>query len=325
VPKTDPKTGRVIPETSLLWGQTHYEQEYNFLVASAYAGETQEEGAVPVGLVKANIPVQYRIKNLYDYIYHHSEPVKLLEAICYRELTEFAASATVEDEETSTRAADSNLLGAGRARAKQILMQRIQQTADAEGLGIELVFLGLQGVHPPPEVAPDYQAVVGAVQQKQALVLTAQADRNRTLSTLVGSVGDAYAVSHLASEYQRAREEDRSDDADRLGKQLDDAFANAMGDVFKVLRDAQSYAFERATLAKGAADRFIGQLKAYQAAPEIYKREQRLTVLENALAGIRKYIVVADANDSQVVIVDLQEKLTPDLYDIGGLKENTPQ
>lgn len=327
VPKTDEKTGQVILETSLLWGQTHYKEEYNLLVASEYAGEKLEEGAVPVSLVKANIPVQYRIKDLYAYIYNHSEPAKLLEAICYRELTKFAASASVEAEDAATAGerVEVNLLGAGRTRAKEVLAKRIQDAADQQGLGIELVFLGVQGIHPPPEVAPDYQAVAAAVQKRQALVLEAQADRNRSLSTLIGSVARAYEVSNLAAQYQKAREENRAEDADKLGKQLDTAFAGAKGDIFKILRDAQSYAFTRATLARAAADRFVGQLKAYRAAPRIYTRDQRLAVLEEVLPGIRKYIVVSDPNNSEVVIVDLQDKVTPDLYEIGGLPENKPQ
>jgi membrane protease subunit HflK len=327
VPRTSEKTGQVIPETSLLWGQTHYKEEYNLLVASQYAGERIEEGAAPVSLVKANIPVQYRIRDLYAYIYHHSQPDRLLEAICYRELTKFAASASVEEEEgaTADERANANLLGAGRTRAKEVLAKRIQQAADDEGLGIELVFLGVQGIHPPPEVAPDYQAVASAVQKRQALVLDAQAERNKTLSTLIGSVSRAYAVYNLAAEYQKAREESRTDDADKLGKQLDVAFANAKGDIFKILRDAQSYAFSKASLAKAAADRFAGQLKAYRAAPQIYMRQQRLAVFEETLPGIRKYVVVSDPNDSEVVIVDLKDELTPDLYKIGGLPENNPQ
>jgi len=327
VPKTAERTGRVIPEPSLLWGQTHYKEEYNLLVASEYAGERLEEGAAPVSVVKANIPVQYRIRDLYAYIYHHNQPDSLLEAICYRELTKFAASASVEAEDTaaSGERVEANLLGAGRTRAKDVLAKKIQDAADQEGLGIELVFLGVQGIHPPPEVAPDYQAVAAAVQRRQALVLQAQAERNRTLSTLIGSVKTAYDVSNLAAQYQKAREEGRTEDADKLGKRLDNAFANAKGDIFTILREAQSYAFEKATLAKAAAERFTGQLKAYRAAPQIYVREQRLAVLEEALRGIRKYIIVSDPNDSEVVIMDLQEQLTPDLYKIGGLPENNPQ
>jgi hypothetical protein len=47
-----------------------------------------------------------------------------------------------------------------------------------------------------------------------------------------------------------------------------------------------------------------------------------LAVLEQALANIRKYVVVADQNDMQVIIIDLQEKLAPSIYEMGGIEEN---
>ena len=104
---------------------------------------------------------------------------------------------------------------------------------------------------------------------------------------------------------------------------MDLAFAEAKGDIFSTLRKAQSYAFERATLARATGQRFDSQLKAYRAAEEIYKREQRLAVFEEALENIRKYVVVADQNDTQVFIFDAQEKLTPSLYELSGLKESS--
>lgn len=324
VPKRHPKTGKVIPEVSLLWGQSHYEEEYSLLTAAEYTGEQLSEGAVPVSLVKANIPVQYRIKDLYAYIYGHRDPVRLLEAICYKELARFAASARIEvDDVGSGQASEDSLFGAGRSRAKQVLVERIQGAADAQELGIELVFLGVQGIHPPPEVAPDYEAVIGAVQKKQALVLQAEAQRNRTLSTLIGSVTKAYDLADLADAYQNAQSEGRTQDVEQLGRQLDAAFAEAKGDIFRTLRAAQSYAFAKATLAEATGRRFAGQVKAYRAAPEIYMQEQRLAVLEEALKGIRKYVVAADVNDTQVTIVDLQQQLTPDLLDIGSLQESS--
>jgi hypothetical protein len=45
-------------------------------------------------------------------------------------------------------------------------------------------------------------------------------------------------------------------------------------------------------------------------------------VFEQALKKIRKFIVVADEDDTQVFMVDVQEKLTPSLYDLSGLKES---
>lgn len=323
VPEIDPKTGE--PQRGpLLWGKTHYEEEYSVLVASGQAGDDLTEGALPVSLVKANVPVQYKIKDLHAYIYNHRDPARLLEAICYQELTKFAASSTVEvDSELVGEAGlAESLLGAGRARAKEVLTRRIQDSVDREGLGIEIVFLGVQGIHPPVEVAADYQAVVGAVQKKQASVLGALAERNKSLSTLVGSVGGAYGLYALAAEYQQAKDDGEMEKTEELGRQLDAAFANAGGDIFKILRESQTYAFEKATLAKATGERFASQLKAYQAAKEIYKREQRLAVFEDTLPGLRKYVVVADPNDTQVYIVDVKEELSPDLWDVPGLQES---
>jgi hypothetical protein len=70
-------------------------------------------------------------------------------------------------------------------------------------------------------------------------------------------------------------------------------------------------------------ERFAGQLKAYQAAPEIYVRQQRLAVLEEALADIRKYVVVAEPNDTEVIILDLQDELSNELFKLGGLQQES--
>jgi len=318
VPKTDPKTGEVVREKFLLWGKTHYEQEYSVLVASQHGGQELPEGAVPIGIVKVNVPVHYRVKDLYAYLYNHSDPKKLLEMICYRELAKFMASAKVEvdSEQGEQTLEEDSLLGAGREKAKSQLTKVIQDAADGENLGIEIVFVGLQGVHPPPEVAPDYQAVVGAVQQKKASILEAEAERNTTLCTLAGSVQSAEELYSLAERYQQAIGQNKPADANALGTRLDWAFAKASGDIFKSLREAQSYAFDRATIARATGERFADQLKAYAAAKEIYKHEQRMAAAEKGLAAARKYVVISDPNDTRIFQVDVQEKLTPGLLDI---------
>jgi regulator of protease activity HflC (stomatin/prohibitin superfamily) len=320
VPKYKPGT-KELDREPLLWGKAHYEKEYLLLVASEQTTTRLTTGAVPVSLIIATVPVQYRVKDLYSFIYNHNEPEKLLESICYHELTRFAASAKIEvSDQTSI---NQCLLGAGRAEAKRALTSRIQAAADEAGLGVEIVFLGLAGIHPPPEVAGDYQKVIGAVQKKQAIILGAYAQRNKDLSVLAGSVEDADRLYALATKYQRARERNRSDEIEKLGDALDLAFAEAKGDIFSRLRKAQSYAFEKATLARATGQRFDSQLKAYRAAKEFYKQEQKLATLEEALENIRKYVVITDQNDTQVFIFDAQEKLTPSLYELGGYEESS--
>jgi len=97
----------------------------------------------------------------------------------------------------------------------------------------------------------------------------------------------------------------------RLGEEFDASLLNeARGVIFRILSEAQSYRFGKATLAEATGKRFAGQLQAYRAAPEIYKCEQRAVVLEEAMKGIRKYVVAADPNDHQVIIMDLQDQLS---------------
>ena len=304
-----------------LWGLQHYDEEYHLLVASEQGDTDSSAETVPVSLVIAAVPVQYRIKSLYDFIYIHDEPEKLLESICYRELTRFAASAKIEVEQESDT--EQSLLGTGRAEAAKTLTERIQTAADEEKLGVEIVFLGLQGVHPPPEVAPDYQNVIGAIQKKQKRILDAQAESIKKLSTKVGSVGKAHELYDLAKKYDEAETAGNSEEIDEIGKRLDDAFEQTRGDVFKTLREAKTYAFKKETLAKAAGQRFADQLKAFRAAPEIYLREQWLAMYEKALENVRKYVVVADQNDTQITIFDLKESQTPNIY--SGLGEESSE
>jgi regulator of protease activity HflC (stomatin/prohibitin superfamily) len=127
----------------------------------------------------------------------------------------------------------------------------------------------------------------------------------------------------LALKYRQAEDANSPEDMEELGKLLDGAFAEAKGDIFKTLRESQSYAFEKAALAQASGERFAGQLKAYRAAPEIYLSEQRLAMLEEALSNIRKYVIVADQNDTQVTTIDLQEKLAPSIYEMGDFQESS--
>ena len=163
-------------------------------------------------------------------------------------------------------------------------------------------------------MATDYQAVIGAVQEKQALVLGAEAERNRTLSTLVGSVPRADKLAELAAQYQEAQRKGVADESQASGRAVRHGVLNeARGEIFRILSEAQSYRFRKATLAKATGKRFAGQIQAYRAAPEIYKCEQRSVVLEEALRGIRKYVVAGDPNDREVIIMDLQDKLPTNL------------
>jgi len=234
-----------------------------------------------------------------------------LRDVCYRELVNFAAGARVEPESESGQ---ESLLGAGRAKAAVAVMKIIQQRADELGLGVEIVFMGFEGFHPPPTVAQDFQAVIGAVQKKQAAILYAVTDRDKIFTGNTGSVKQAEELHSLANVYLKATQSGDKAQIDKVKLQLDDAFSGASGELFSKLRTAKSYAFEKSILAKATGERFSQQLKAYHASKDIYTHELKMSMLEETLDKIRKFVIVSDS-DSEVTIVDLQEKLVPSLYE----------
>jgi hypothetical protein len=130
----------------------------------------------------------------------------------------------------------------------------------------------------------------------------------------VGSVQKANELYDLAKRYDEAEATNNLEEIDRFGKDLDSAFEQTRGDIFKTLREAKTYAFEKETLAEATGQRFADQLKAFRAAPEIYLREQWLAMYEKAMENVRKYVVVADKDDTQVTIINLEESRTPDIY-----------
>jgi len=294
----------------LLWDKEHYKEEYNLLVATESIS-SQEKGAVPVSIIRAAIPVQYRVVDLYKYIYNHSDSEEMLKEICYRELVNFASGARIEPESESGA---ESLLGAGRAKAASVVMESIQQKADKLGLGIEVVFMGFEGFHPPPTVAQDFQAVIGAVQKKQASILEAISTRDGLFTGNTGSVKQAEGLHTLAQKYLKATKQGDKKATDEIKLQLDEAFTQASGELFLKLREAKSYAYEKSTLAKATGERFSQQLKAYEASQNIYTHELKMSMLEETLDKIRKFVIVSDS-DTEVTIVDLQEKLVPSLYD----------
>jgi Fe-S cluster assembly scaffold protein SufB len=137
-------------------------------------------------------------------------------------------------------------------------------------------------------------------------------------------VQSADELYSLAIKYQQAEKTNRPQDIENLGNELDTALEESQGDIFKTLRQSQSYAYEKATLAKAVGERFDSQLKAYRAAKDIYKQQLILNALEESLENIRKIVMIADPNDKQIIEINVQEKLIPSIYDVGGFEENRP-
>ncbi|HEX4342911.1 MAG TPA: SPFH domain-containing protein, partial [Verrucomicrobiae bacterium] len=180
---------------AIVWTVPH-DRPQNFLVANRQKDPTLEtnddssQRTPPVSLLAVGIPVQYQISDLLAWVYNNEGASDLLQDIADRAVTRYLAGADMEE-----------VLSHGRLEAAEILRKQIQSDADAFKLGIQIKFVGLQDIHPPVQVAPDYEKVVSTTQSKQAKILQAQAG-----AIFLLAVADANAVQiHQEAESYRQR------------------------------------------------------------------------------------------------------------------------
>ena len=156
----------------VLWTNQHGGADEPFVVAVSTEGTKGKSGVdsdASISFVRMGIPIEYRIKatyeDVYNYAYGNASPVKILRMIGEQAAAEYMAGATMEE-----------LLSYGRREAEQALAKRIQTLADQNKLGIEIVRVGIMDAHPPVEkVAPAYQEVIGALEEKETEILKARA------------------------------------------------------------------------------------------------------------------------------------------------------
>jgi len=123
----------------------------------------------PVSLITGSIPVQYQITNLVAWAYNNEDAPSLLHDLARREVVRFFVGADMNE-----------LMSRSRLDASETMRERIQAAADHFQLGARVISIGLQDMHPPVKVAPDYEKVIAAIHTKEARILAARADDIRT-------------------------------------------------------------------------------------------------------------------------------------------------
>lgn len=304
-----------------LWTNKHaWEPHLNVLVATPKLAEYIEkvEGqvttepaearerraqAVPVSQLRVSATILYRIRDPYDWLRRYGGqdnkgPRAMLTAIANREIMRQCASVEV-----------AALMGTSRGTVERSLREEIQKTADRESLGVDIVFLGLQGVHPPSETAESFQAVIGAESKRTASIRSAKADRDKRLAEVAGDVTRA---ENLNDAIRRLNELEASGKAagDQLQEARDRVQRMFFGDAKQGIRPVGGLAANRMAEARavrwrienqsaGQAIGFVHEMTTRNAAPKVYRMRKYLEMLAEATAGIRKYVLAAsEAQDS---------------------------
>jgi membrane protease subunit HflK len=161
-------------EAAVLWTVSHYKEEFQLLVANRGTPEAAEDPAAerkapPVSLLSVGLPVQFQIHDVRAWAYNYSNAGELLKQIATREVVRYLVGVDMDE-----------LMSTARFAAAEELQRRIQARADELKLGVKILFVGLQDVHPPVRVGAAYERFIGAKQKREAEILRARAYALRT-------------------------------------------------------------------------------------------------------------------------------------------------
>jgi len=312
---------------AILWTETHeFQAETMLLVAArdladlsiheddSSPGEDAEltDRSVAVSVAMASIPVEYRINDLEAYLYNYADPIYMLESVANRVLTNNAASVDLE-----------TLMGPGREDFNKNLQEDIQAELDTLDVGIELVYCGMQSVHPPSQnnVAGTYQGVISAETGMRAAIDAAQGQAEATLTAVAGSKTRALVLDEAILTYEKLKNDvDADPQAVSASRQrVDDLIMGSpqagikplSGTASAVIANARSRRAREVSKAHSKVAAFSSEVAAYEAAPALYRARKQLAAMEE-LDAIRKYLIVGDA--SRVIVI--YEKVEPTQIDL---------
>ncbi len=306
------------PRKAILWTEAHqYIPELMLLVAAPkLAALSSEEGgaetpstseSVAVSLLMVSVPIEYRIKNIHDYLYNYDDPQKLMEGIAYQYLSDYAASVDIDE-----------LIGPGRERFNGEIKKLIQDRLDEHKVGIEIVFVGIRGAHPPVEeqVAATFQRVVSARTEMDAMINAAKGEAQKILTEVAGTETRARALDVVIRARNRLRKnppvsKQELNDAEQAVERMlmgDPAqgVTPLSGNAAALIADARAAASTRTSVAASKVRAFGAEVAAYNAAPELYKQRKVLEVYER-MGPIRKFLIVGDPSNVLVEYETRQE------------------
>lgn len=165
--------------TDNLWTEEHGTEEHRLLLGGG------EE------LVSVNLRVEYKIGDLNAYLRGSAAPEAILQAMAYEALTMKTVGTDLD-----------TLLSTDRVAFANEMRDALRAGVAERGLGLEVVGVVLESIHPPVEIADIYQKLLSAGIEAERIILLAEAAAAEELITAqtgkLTLIGQATADKNLA-------------------------------------------------------------------------------------------------------------------------------
>jgi regulator of protease activity HflC (stomatin/prohibitin superfamily) len=164
-----------------IWTSAHDGEEYKLLLGSG------DE------LVSINLRLEYQIKDLKEYLTKATAPEEVMKALAYELVTDETISTDLDA-----------LLSTDRKEFATTLKTQLTEQIDSMGIGLKIVNVVLESIHPPVEIASVYQELISAEITYDKNLLYAQGgavkriySAEKTSNSLIQKAEAEKAVAHL--------------------------------------------------------------------------------------------------------------------------------
>lgn len=309
VRRLDLATMNTATADALLWTNDHSGDEvYQFVRPGGMrtdapgSGSADALGSTDLAMVSVEIPLLYTIDDvrLFDELAAPERRDDLLKTVARREVTRFFQTVSLDQ-----------VLGGDRAAMAAALQARIDAAfkalnpgpdGRARGAGVRVVSVRLLGAHPPKETATAYEGVVQADQRREAALDAARAQAIRSLTGVVGNVDLARSLVAAIDQRDSIPGDQRAAHDQHVEALLD----QAGGEAASLLAQARAERWEAHMRAKGRAARQDGQVRLFEAAPDVYRSRTYFDTLTGVLQTSRVYVMGEGVG--RRIHVDMSEK-----------------
>jgi len=307
----------------ILWTEKHTRLERLNIVQpdrlSATSTGDGEKGASSDGssvaelsLLAVEVPVQYVIRNvkLFDQFAAPGQREEMLIQIGQRVVTQYLGELSI-----------SEILATHRTSMSEELKNRLNEAYgalnDGAGTGIEILFVGVNGVHPPTKVAPSFERVITARQNRESLVEAARKSEITTLTEIAGSVELAGQIGKKLVDLDAMRRDIGSASNEYISAELDvqNLLASAGGEAGELILNAGANRWVRHMSERGRASLLQGQQEAYLSSPALYRSNMYFDALLEAMKDSRVYMTPADLRSLKVRLELQDTKVGTDVFD----------
>ena len=296
--------GRAADEPALLWTTQDDRlatigMEYYPTVLDAAAEGAAASG---MGLVAADVVVQYRVRDLLSFLEGSLSPREALVVLTQQEASRYFGSHALDE-----------LLTRGRTAGGPELERAIQGRADALGLGLDLVGVAITTLRPPGgKVARAFHRQIGAQQDRETLIQDGRKQAVTTLARVAGSVELSSRINAAIVELDALRTgSGTATDAAPLVAarelEIERLLGEARGEAAELIHAARGYRWSKAIGERSAQERFAGELLAFEKSPDYYRVRRFLEVLADGLAERRKFVIAGEHGDLPVLQMDFSD------------------